>query len=83
MIRPGLGTRAVSTGLSYNVMGKPYLEFDKAEEYLLKSFAICNVKGDPFDVTVTLSRENLAQLEELKKKICPDSIARCHCQAIL
>jgi len=63
----GLGTNAVSTALSYNAIGELYLEMkklDKAEEYLLKSVAIRNVKGDLFDGAV--SRENLAQLEELK-----------------
>lgn len=63
----GLGTDAVSTALSYNAIGELYLEMkklDKAEEYLLKAVAIRNVKGPPFDGAV--SRENLAQLEELK-----------------
>lgn len=63
----GLGTDAVSTALSYNAIGELYLEMkklDKAEEYLSKSAAIRNIKGPPFDGAVT--RENLAQLEELK-----------------
>lgn len=63
----GLGTDAVGTALSYNAIGELYLKMkqpDKAEEYLLKAVAIRNVEGDPFDGAV--SRENLAQLEELK-----------------
>lgn len=63
----GLGSDAVGTALSYNAIGELYTEMkklDKAEEYLLKAVAIRNVKGDFFDGAV--SRENLAQLEELK-----------------
>lgn len=66
-------------------------KLNKAEIYLLKSAAICNIKGPPFDGAVT--HENLAQLGEIEtnlpkvKQICPprapDNLACGYCSFLL
>ncbi|KAF8974042.1 hypothetical protein BDZ97DRAFT_2053638 [Flammula alnicola] len=63
----GLGLDHPTTALSYNALGELYLKqkrLDEAENYLMKAVAIRNVKGAAFDAAV--SRENLAQLQELR-----------------
>lgn len=63
----GLGLDHVTTALSYNALGELYLKQKKvedAEKYLNKAVSIRNRKGPAFDAAV--SRENLAQLHELR-----------------
>ena len=61
------GTDEVTTALSYNAIGELYLQMrrlDDAENYLDKAVRIRNTKGPALDAAV--SRENLAQLDELR-----------------
>ena len=63
----GVGPSAVSTALSRNALGELYVELgrlDAAEVNLKKAVEIRNHAGPAFDAAV--SRENLAQLYEIK-----------------